>query len=89
MLETFELISVVILGFQINRKGNAAFSFNHLILGKLKRLILPLLIFGALYLLIFLDLSSAPRAVIKSLFEGVSGTCGSFQCCLGVFLQCS
>lgn len=71
MLETFVLISGVILGFQTKRKGREALSFDYLVVGKLKRLIIPSLIFGAIYLLIFMDLGSEPSVVVKSLFEGV------------------
>ena len=71
MLETFVLISGVILGFQTKRNGREALSFTHLVVGKLKRLIIPSLLFGTIYFLIFMDLSSAPFTIVKSLFEGV------------------
>lgn len=71
MLETFVFISGIILGYQTERKGARALSFKYLVTGKIRRLILPSIIFGVIYFLLFLDLSSAPISVFKCLLEGV------------------
>lgn len=70
MLETFVLISGVILGYQTERKGREALSFNYMVMKKFKRLIVPSLIFGTIYFLIFLGLSSEPSFIIKSILRG-------------------
>lgn len=70
MLETFVFISGVILGFQ-TKKDEKYLSFNYLVIGKLRRLILPSILFGLIYFMIFMDFSYSPTVAVKSIFEGV------------------
>lgn len=89
MLETFVFISGIILGYQTIRKGKEALSFNYLIIGKLRRLILPSVIFSLLYFILFMDLSYAPLFVVKALFEGVGHMWFLpmlFWCFFGIFI---
>lgn len=53
MLESFTLISGWILGFQYINIGSTVVTFRSIIKGKIKRLIVPSIIFSIIYLLIF------------------------------------
>lgn len=53
MLETFTFISGYVFGYQVRRKGPETLGFKSVVLKKLKRLIIPSIIFSIIYLLIF------------------------------------
>lgn len=53
MLEAFTFISGYIFGYQVNRNGKDALRFRNVFLKKLKRLIVPSVIFSIIYLLVF------------------------------------
>lgn len=71
LLETFVFISGYILGYQVSRKGvglilNAKSYFTK----KLKRLMLPSLLFSILYVLIFNDLNDSIWSIAYSVLSG-------------------
>lgn len=51
MLESFVFISGYILGYQAKVKGNNVITFSNLFVNKLKRLILPCVVFSFLYII--------------------------------------
>lgn len=53
MLETFTFISGYIFGYQVMRKGTQSLGFRNIVVSKFKRLIIPSIVFGAIYLLLF------------------------------------
>ena len=71
MLETFVFISGLILGYQVLMKGSSILKFDKIVKSKIKRLLIPSLIFSTIYYLIFLDLSSSPIFIIESIAKGV------------------
>lgn len=71
MLECFTLISGWIYGVQYNTKGPEILNYRYLIKNKVKRLLIPSIIFSLIYLLIFnQDLLSKPFSFIYSIIEG-------------------
>lgn len=70
MLETFVFISGLILGHQVTIKGSSHLNFNTLIKNKVKRLILPSIIFSVLYYLLFLDLNDNLIGTMNTIIEG-------------------
>lgn len=71
LLETFVFISGYILGYQVSRKGvelilNAKSYFTK----KLKRLILPSILFSILYVLIFNDSNASIQSIAYSVLSG-------------------
>lgn len=53
MLETFTFISGYIFGYQVDRKGEDALSFGNVVVKKIKRLIVPSIVFSIVYVLVF------------------------------------
>jgi fucose 4-O-acetylase-like acetyltransferase len=53
MLEAFVFISGYVFGFQVRQKGAQLLSMNAIVRSKLKRLLLPSIVFSIIYLLIF------------------------------------
>lgn len=71
-LETFVFISGYVYGYQVRIKGDGIISFKKTIIGKFKRLILPSIIFGLLYVALFGDKSQSINQVIYSVINGKS-----------------
>lgn len=71
MLEMFVFVSGYVFGYQIFGKGKV-FGFAELLTGKLKRLILPSVIFSALYILLFTSLIPDRQwgTIVLSLLSG-------------------
>ena len=70
MLETFVFISGVILGYQVLMKGTSILKFDKIVKSKIKRLLIPSIIFSSIYYLLFLDLSDSTVSVIKTITYG-------------------
>lgn len=70
MLETFVFISGLILGYQVMIKGSSLISFNTLIKNKVKRLIIPSVIFSILYYILFLELNDSVIETTTTIING-------------------
>lgn len=70
MLESFVFISGLILGHQVLKRGSAALSLGNLIGRKIKRLILPSMIFSIIYYLIFIDSAESPASIAATIVNG-------------------
>lgn len=72
MLESFTFVSGYIFGFQVYKKGQHILGLKNIIIKKFKRLIVPSLIFGTIYLLIFIPQTfNNPLDTGMKLLEGV------------------
>lgn len=72
MLECFTFVSGWVYGFQVYTKGAKILDLKRIISSKLKRLIVPSIIFSILYLLIFKPHSfSTPLSCTYNILEGV------------------
>ena len=72
MLESFVYISGYILGFQVRTKGREILTGNRIIVSKLRRLIIPCVVFGILYIILFKESIDRPLlGKVYSLFSGV------------------
>ena len=69
MLEAFVFISGYVYGYQINRNPQKL-SFKTVISSKLKRLILPSVIFSTIYYLLFYDLAVPVSKIVYSILCG-------------------
>lgn len=70
MLESFVFISGYILGCQVKVRGNKAITFSKLFVNKLKRLMLPCMVFSFLYITLFGDFTQSVPQTIYSLING-------------------
>lgn len=71
MLECFTFVSGWVFGYQVLNKGRQKFQPKHLVRSKLKRLIVPSVIFSIIYILIFNpDLYKSPLSFTYSILDG-------------------
>lgn len=72
MLESFVFISGYIWGFQVRTKGREVLTVKRIIVSKLRRLIIPCVVFGILYIIIFQENIDRPLLeIVYSLLSGV------------------
>lgn len=72
MLELFVLISGYVFGYQVRTKGDYKLKAKYLIPNKIKRLMLPSVLFSILYYCIFRGFST--QSIIKTVYEIIIGT---------------
>lgn len=70
-LETFVFISGYILGYQVRTKGKEKISAKNIFVGKIKRLIIPSVVFSFLYLLLIQDYEE--QSIISTLYSILEG----------------
>ena len=68
-LETMVFISGLLLGYNASKKPNAL-SFNSCVVKKAKRILLPCLLFGIIYYVMFYDLQASWYNIIWKLLNG-------------------
>lgn len=71
LLETFVFISGYILGYQVSKKGDEYIQTKQFMIKKIKRLIVPSILFSILYVLIF---NKTNRSVLSTIYDILSGT---------------
>ena len=72
LLETFVFISGVVLGYQVYIKGKSILTYRYLIKGKIKRLLIPSILFSIFYYFIFLDFAN--DSIWSSAYKILEGT---------------
>lgn len=89
MLEAFVFISGYVFGHQVKNRGDNILSFNHLILRKAKRLLLPGLFFSVIYYTLFYDIHRPMMEIAYNILNG----CGHlwflpmlFWCFVGIYV---
>jgi len=70
LLETFVFISGYILGYQVRKKGEEYIQTRGFIIKKIKRLLVPSILFSVLYILLF---GKGDRSALSTLYEVCSG----------------
>ena len=70
MLETFVFVSGYVFGYQVRTKGEIKLEARSLFFGKLKRLIMPCMVFSFLYILL---LGNIKQPITKTLYDLVNG----------------
>lgn len=70
LLETFVFISGYILGYQVSKKGEEFIQTKEFILKKIKRLVVPSILFSVLYILMF---GKGDKSGLSTIYEVVSG----------------
>jgi len=91
MLETFTFVSGYVFGYQIIKRGKQYITWNNIINRKLKRLIVPSIVFSVIYLLLFtpMDLITSPMNALIRIFSGVGHMWYLpmlFWCFVGIFI---
>lgn len=89
MLPSFVFISGYVFGFQVRRKGERVLNFKNIIVAKIKRLILPCVIFSLLYILMFADHAQLSVRSIYQILNGVGHMWFLpmlFWCFVGVYI---
>lgn len=71
LLETFVFISGYILGYQVSKKGDEYIQTKQFLIKKIKRLIVPSILFSILYVLIF---NKTNRSALSAINDILSGT---------------
>lgn len=72
LLETFVFISGYILGYQVRLKGkNHVLDLNKIFISKIKRLLIPSIVFSSIYLLCFGNLSKSIFVLIYDILNGI------------------
>lgn len=70
LLETFVFISGYILGYQVSKKGEEYIKTKGFIIKKIKRLLVPSVLFSVLYILLF---DKGDRSALSTLYDVCSG----------------
>lgn len=71
LLESFVFISGYVFGYQARIKGQDYLSLKNVAKSKLKRLILPSIVFSLLYIIVFYDIRQPINETLFSLLNGV------------------
>lgn len=71
LLETFVFISGYILGYQVSKKGAEHIRTKQFLIKKIKRLIVPSILFSILYILIF---NKTNKSFLSTIYDILSGT---------------
>ena len=71
MLESFVFISGYIFGFQVRTKGREVLTARRMIVSKFRRLIIPCVVFGILYIVIFHE--NTDRSLFEIVYSLLSG----------------
>ena len=89
MLETFVFVSGYVLGYQVRTRGEIKLEAKYLLLGKFKRLIIPSIVFGLIYIVLLQDIS---QPILKTVYDVVNGVGHMwflpmlFWCFVGIWL---